>query len=331
MTSKGGLKKVERLARYYERVGQEFLSSLQEVSRTSKGEIIYNCPWCEERYGPNEKRFYPKLYYNPQKQTGFCFRCGTVVLVSNSPQELSDPDLSLAPSLEDRGDGELSEIKDLSLLFPLEEDNIEAMRYILWRSPYFAEVIRRYRDRIVFYDANFGGGLRGVVFPFTVEGKVYSYQVRFYREDGSDPEVRYETRPGLKIPYSPFGIRLGPTESLTLVEGVFGTFGILYLSQNLHLFYNELMKMGLDVASLKKALSNPIATLGYNLSDSVLWFIKEMAPVHVVIAMDERELSLKARELVSKIVVSVERVDILNIGDPDDFATSLYTHVQVGR
>jgi hypothetical protein len=52
-----------------------------------------------------------------------------------------------------------------------------------------------------------------------------------------------------------------------------------------------------------------------------------MAPLHVVIAMDEKRLSEQTRNVIIENVTSVERVDILNIGDPDDFAKSLYSNL----
>jgi len=308
-------------ARFREEVEEAFLSSLQEVSRTGK-EIIYNCPWCEERYGPNDKRFYPKLYYNPLKRVGYCFRCNTVMIVkSDGISFLLEDNQPLLLSDSEKSGKKLGPI-DISLALPIEKDKRRAFSYILNRSPYFREIIVEHP--IEFYQANFGGGLLGVVFPFRVDGAVWSYQVRFFREDGLEPETRYETRPGIKIPYHPFGLKTGEVDAITLVEGVFGTFGILYLEKNLELFKEEILSMGISLEDFRKALKNPIATLGYGISESVLWAIKSMAPLHVVIAMDERHLSEQARNVIVENVTSVERIDILNIGDPDDFANSLY-------
>jgi hypothetical protein len=312
-------------AKFYEEVDESFLSSLQEVNRNGR-EIIYNCPWCEERYGPNEKRFYPKLYYNPSKRVGYCFRCNTVMVVkSDGLSFLSEGDQPVAPSLGEANKS-IEPINNLNLALPIERDKKKALSYMLNRSPYLVEIISE--KPFEFYQANFGKGLMGVVFPFRVEGEIWSYQVRFFREDGGDPETRYETRPGVKVPYHPYGISFGEVESITLVEGVFGTFGILYLEKNIDLFSEEIESLGIPVESFRLALRNPIATLGYGISESVLWAIKSMAPLHVVIAMDEKRLSEQARSIIVENVTSVERVDIINIGDPDDFAKSLYSKLR---
>ncbi len=324
---------MEKRARHYEYVQPEFILSLQEVRRTGGGEVVYNCPFCESRYGPNPERFYPKLYYNPAKKTGYCFRCGTVIVVSQneSSMDVSDPEGPLAPSLAPvRGSHQLSKIEDLSAILPIQRGGKRAMRYIVGRSPYIPDVLHHFDLAGAFYEADFGNGLLGVVFPFFVNGEVYSYQIRFFREDGGQVNTRYETRAGPKVPYSPFGLWIRPVDYVSLVEGVFGTFGLLYLSTQVGLFAEEVASRGVSLEELSLALSNPIATLGHDLGRSVLHILKELAPRYVVVAMDERRLSESVKYQIVDSVSSVERVDIIDVGDPDEFATRLYRYMMVG-
>ncbi len=317
-------------ARYHEVVSEDFLASLEEVRRTAKGEIIYNCPWCEERYGPRPDKKYHKLYFNPEMGVGFCFRCGTSISVEKSGLSLADTNIVL-PSLSLKGRDSNpphkdSFISDLFLSLPITKGKEMAHYYLMQRSPYLYEVFGKYK--VPYYQAYYGDGLYGVVFPFYVEGKIVSYQVRYFRLDGRAVPYRYDTRQGPKYPYSPHGLgNITPVDSISLVEGVFGTFGLLYLAEHLEIFSKEIASAGLSVETLRKALSYPIATLGYSLSEGVLWAIKSLAPVHVVVVMDDKSLSYQAVLKLLENLTSVERIDILNIGDPDEYATALYKRI----
>lgn len=200
-TETGGLHGSPFLSRnrpsYLEVVGEDFLLTLREVSRTAKGEVIYDCPWCEERYGPNPERFYPKLYYSPAKGVGFCFRCGTALRVETNPSSLSSLSSRdrVLPSLVQAQEA-LAPIEDLSLLLPLEREKGLATAYLLHRSPYLREILPRFP--VEYYLASFGGGEYGVVFPFRYRGKVVSYQIRHFRTDCREPHERYTTRMGPK-------------------------------------------------------------------------------------------------------------------------------------
>lgn len=327
LTPRQGWCTVPEKAKYHEVVSEEFLAGLEEVGRTAKGEVIYNCPWCEERYGPRPDRKYHKLYYNPAKGVGFCFRCGTSLSIISSGISLSEA-TTVLPSLSipHKDTAEPSPISDIFLALPISKNRELAKYYLLQRSPYLQEVIPKYG--ITYYQASFGNGLYGVVFPFYFQGKLVSYQVRYFRLDGKPLSERYETRPGPKVPYSPFGFSYkGPVDRIALVEGIFGTFGLLYLSDHLNLFARELSSVGLSLNELQEALRNPIATLGYNISESVFWAIKSLAPLHVVVVMDERSLSYQSVVRLLQDLTSVERVDVLNIGDPDEYATRLFLHL----
>ena len=53
------------------------------IKRTFSGEEIYYCPWCLEVRGKPDRD--GKLYFNPKKGMGKCFKCGTVCIDDSSP------------------------------------------------------------------------------------------------------------------------------------------------------------------------------------------------------------------------------------------------------
>jgi len=186
------------------------LKEFTEVKRVRE-HIIYDCPYCPIYYGTNQKNFYPKLYYHPQKGVGYCFRCNTAILVQSIPPE---------DRIYFRPDKSISTIQDLTQEYDLlfSPANQHTIDYLLTRSPYL--------EKLGIPEHRFTKFPRaGVVFPIRIERRIYAFQIRFF-----EGEPKYYTSSGSKLLYHPQGIEFNQViNNITLVEGIFGALGAQYL------------------------------------------------------------------------------------------------------
>jgi hypothetical protein len=256
------------------------LEEFTEIKKTRE-HVIYDCPYCATYYGTNSKNFYPKLYYHPQKGVGYCFRCNTAILVRDIPPE----DRIYIPAKSNSAIQDLTQEYEL-LFSPANERSID---YLLSRSPYL--------EKLGIPEHRFTKLPRpGVVFPIWLDNHIYAFQIRFM-----EGEPRYYTSSGTKLLYHAHGIDFNESISgITLVEGIFGSFGAQYLG-----------------------LPFPIAIFGHHLTDFQLALIKRLDPQTIWIAMDEPKLNLNLQRELQKEFPLIA-IDCLDLGDLDDLASLRY-------
>jgi len=186
-------------------------TSQLEFVKTSGTQEVYNCPWCETKYGPNDKGFYPKLYIDPDKGVGICYRCNTVVIIGDK----DDPTRKLRRMAE--APPEVFEEAPLPEVFPVNHTK----ERLLARSPYLKDLPL---NRLALGEAKIGREWVPI-FPFLIDGRPYGYQLWLGRED-----MKYYTYEAPKVPYSPTGISTSKDyDTITLVEGVFDALGAYWL------------------------------------------------------------------------------------------------------
>ena len=218
---------------------KEFIPSTDglEFIKMSGGQEVYNCPWCETKYGPNSTGKYPKLYIDPNKGVGICYRCNTVVVVGDP----NDPKKKVKRILSEREEEILEPV-----LLPEVHPVKKTLHRILNRSPYIETLGI---SNLAILETPIGTETYPL-FPFLLDSIPYSYQIWL----GKTP--KYYTFPGPKVFYSPTGLKLDDRlEELTIVEGVFDALGALYLG-----YPNPIAVLGNTLSKRQKHLLEVIGS-----------------------------------------------------------------------
>lgn len=250
--------------------------------------ILCNCPFCL-KYGENIMK--PKLYYYKNTGSGYCFRCKTYMMTDKSNE------LDLLNPVEINTDLENDIINKpewnkviISDLVDFHNDPV-AINYINnKRSPNYIELMKYLKVKSFHKTENFQI-YHGILFPFFYNGECISYQIRFI----DDYKLRYRTKSHTKIPYKI--IDSENCEYITLTEGIFDALGAYNLG-----------------------LPSPIALLGKDVPNSVLWFLLQYKNLKgIYIALDEVKLSLEVAKELQKHFPDVE-INILKFTnkDPDE-------------
>ncbi|HEG8105028.1 TPA: hypothetical protein SFZ31_000457 [Campylobacter jejuni] len=238
-----------------------YLSSLGEPENkdTSKY-FIYNCPYCVRCGEPTSK---PKFYYYPDTRSGYCFRCGSRMMVEsiftrNNNIYQTDNETEFKVEKHD-----LSRLPVISLEgLKLFHEDKQVLKYV--KKERCKEYVKTLKSLPAYSISRYGN--LGILFPLRYGGKIRGYQIRYLKPDENG--VRFYTSRGEKIPFR-FDESLYHKE-ITLCEGVFSALGCKHLG-----------------------LPNPIATLGKDLSSSVLQVLSEYSPAMIYLAFDSLEINYK--------------------------------------
>lgn len=253
------------------------------------------CPFCESHGEPSRK---PTLYIYKDSMTGYCFRCKSFIYTSKTEYEHSltnEIDKEFNNNLKCITSTNEVEYDSIHLdgLDPYESDE-ELVDYIkTQRSPSYHQLLvdlncRSFSKKINQYYTN-----KGILFPFYIDGKVVSYQIRFINVE---KRFRYYTKPGTKIPF-----RIEDNfnqDSITICEGVFDCLGYKCLG-----------------------FPNPVAILASTINDSVGKILKNYSQVkNVFIGLDDLKLCYDLLPLVNGIFPLAQKFIIkLPDGlDPDE-------------
>jgi hypothetical protein len=175
-------------------------------------DVRINCPKCPERGHPPDRK--KKLYLNPTKRVGHCFRCGFKVGPDAFESFTQTLGFVYTPSLG-------------AALDPVPETTLPAGFSTAWRTPYGTVVWRYLRQRhldpatIVGYNLGYCAGgpyANRVVLPVYQGGELQTWQARDLT--GKSP-AKYVSAPGSK-PHRLFNLdRASRSPVRVLVEGQF--------------------------------------------------------------------------------------------------------------
>jgi len=282
----------EKYDRTHEIMSPDFLWEIK--IKENSGNHICKCPYCFQKRGKEDKK--GKLYMDKNKLRGICFSCNTAVLVLVDGQV--DVDLACSVRLHRVSDMLLSKSRGVELPDPIRmseyktwRDDLEVMAYVISRGKHIAEQADELDFRSI---TSWSGGIHGVVIPFYINGKIISFQVRM-----DSDWMRYYLPPGDKWVYSPGGIYTRQYEDVTLCEGVFDALALKYLG-----------------------FPTPIATLGSNLSELQLQFLKKLRIKNAGLAYDNSDINLSVGKVISKeflFLEDMEDITFLPYGDPDEY------------
>lgn len=237
-----------------------YLNSLGEPeNRDTSKYFIYNCPYCIMCGEPNSK---PKFYYYPDTRSGYCFRCGSRMVVesiftrdSNIYEEVQT---TSAPREIDLSKLPVVNLEGLKLF----HEDKEVLKYV--KKERCKDYVKTLKS-LPAYSINRYGNL-GILFPLNYRGSTRGYQIRYLKPDENG--TRFYTSKGDKIPFR-FDDKFHHKE-ITLCEGIFSALGCKHLG-----------------------LPNPIATLGKDLCSSVLQVLSEYSPAMIYLAFDSLEINYK--------------------------------------
>lgn len=238
-----------------------FASTLESTKETEK-HTIYYCPFCTKYGEPDSK---PKFYYYHETESGYCFRCNTLLTLD---EDASFQDVSaerLAKVLQKTTaklytSSEVRLVDDVSLegLQDFDTDP-EILSYVFEnRSPLYYELMKKNNCKKITKN-----GYKGILFPFYFDGKVRYYQIRYL----NNPLVRFYSSKTTKIPY--FVNDDLESEELTLCEGIFSSYGLYYLG-----------------------FKNPVAMLGKTITETNLTLLSEFKNLKVLnLAFDSQAIN----------------------------------------
>ena len=213
----------------------------------------YNCPFCLEIRGKSDLE--AKLYYNPKRRIGHCWKCQTIV-IGNDDWSLE----TASNKLRSKEDSKV-QIYDLSgWSFPVVE-NSPSYSYLLGRG-LSSEVIKKYQFR----ESDF---FEGVVIPnpsTSPEDRFVTNfcQIRYFNNKTSS--LRYLGIPGSKKPVYASNL-VERNSKLIVCEGVFSCI-------------SASTRLGLPA----------IALYGKSLSKYQEEVIKKLEPYKIILILDGKEL-----------------------------------------
>lgn len=250
---------------------------------------VYYCPFCEEKTGEPDTK--GKFYFDRVKEIAWCFRCHAVgMLKVDFNLDVSEGELRRA-LLQYREtftsyDRLLTEGLNFEGMFDTLNDS--CIEYLAERNPFIPALSEMLGIR------SYG---TGVVFPFSLRRKVLKYQVRFF----NNPEMKYYTSLGVKIPYSPRGVfdtfKLYDEQKITIVEGVFDA-----------------------IAAMCMGFPNPVAILGSSITPYTIHILRKLVPEEVYILMDETSISYDILRSIRRQMPSVTKFEVIKSwgDDPEE-------------
>lgn len=276
-------------AKYFERISEvdEFLQTYSDDrGQSNSNKTVCNCPFCLKH---GETTMKPKLYYYKDTKTFYCFRCSTFASTPDSDISRVRDELSKIGNLVQY----IPEFNEIQLQdFKSFEEDEDLVNYIKTRRhSYYIELMKFLQVKAFIKKEKSGHINKGLFFPFFIEGKAVYHQTRFIDDEYF---LRYKTKKFDKIPYKI--IDSVDSEEITLVEGVFDALGAYALR-----------------------LPNPIAMLGKDLSEPVLYFIKKYIRLKVVyLALDDVDENFRLAKYLFQVLDDV-RINICEFSskDPD--------------
>lgn len=249
-------------------------------------EYVIHCPFCAE-----EGHSKHKLYIKDDFSLGHCFVCGrafvNVTDEINFEVRVSDSILNFGRTLEKLN---LVPLTDPTWsLNKIESDFVDfdqtGYDYLCSRHPYMKDLYKILGFK--FWEGN-------IVMPFYYHGTPFYYQIRFSNVGHDDKGIRYFFPPiSAKPPYI-IDHGQGKIRKLILCEGVFDAISLLIQAPDYI----------------------PVALLGSSISNYQINFIREYLPEHIIIFMDETEISLRIKDKL-KSAIDYCPIDIIRSGGED--------------
>lgn len=276
------------------------LEDMGEPIAKSRDEWRFHCPNCLDKRGKQDLE--GKMYYNIDKQKGYCFKCSTSFYPEQSGVDQDEIEWErIQRDFKSRIPlaifDDMEEPKEIAFDFPvLEWDQIW---YLKKRNPYVFAL----KDWLGF--RGWSGKENGVVLPFFYKGKICKFQCRFMERTKG---MKYYTSPGPKPMYSPmhilndFRLSEGPAE-VTICEGVFDAIALWVIG-----------------------FPNPLAILGDKITPLQLYDIRSLSPLvtKAFVCLDDWDRSLSVAKVLKRHVPGLQDTEIFtkwgNKGDdPEDF------------
>lgn len=198
-----------------------------KIAREEKDNIVYFCPYCYDKEVasgvPDPKPdTHGKLYVTKDGNSGICFRCNTVVFHEKAIEDAFS-ELSSALQLgSEYQKFDTSELQELNLDgYADASENETAMKWIMARNPFLTKEyvkminLRYYKQEFETID-HFVVIKEGIVSPMYWDGKIRSFQIRYFT---NDHHKRFYTKNGIRLLYIPFKIDV--YQEITLCEGPF--------------------------------------------------------------------------------------------------------------
>lgn len=247
--------------------------------------LILDCPYCPVYYGPSKSGKYPKLYYHKEKGVGYCFRCGTAIVVKNIP-----PEIRIVQKVKRNSPPPTKPPDPRAFLSSLEDLTPRGRSYLYHRSPYLQEL-----EGLEVYSLT--GEREAILIPIFWERELLGYQLRYI--DGREPRYHLHTWNGKKpIYYRKKELPEGA--EITINEGIFGSWGAEYLGY-----------------------PHPVAIFGLSMTPYQVELLRWATPRRILVNLDSPELSWKlARKL--KDALPYAKVEIVPLGDADDLANAYW-------
>ena len=266
----------------------------------SGNEWRYYCTSCEEKRGKPDKK--GKMYFNIEKQTGYCFLCHTAFHVEDEELDKEEREWdNILDTMKSRFplsifDG-MERPKGVGFTFP--ELSPSHIKYLKNRNPYLVAL----KDWLGI--RGWTGKDSGVVLPFFYRENVCKYQVRFIdRAKGA----KYYTAPGPKPLYSPMHILNtfqleGDTQEVTICEGVFDAIALWIIG-----------------------FPTPLSLLGDKITPLQLYDIRSLSPMvsKAYVCLDDWDRSLAVSRVMRRYIPSLQETKIYSQwgggkNDPEDF------------
>ena len=260
-----------------------------EIRKLDNGETIYRCTNCQDKIGKPDT--IGKLYYNTEKQVGYCFRCHTVFYPETQDDETTkEIRIVASAALKKYSEQSLEHLDPIEFSFnPL---NDYMLSYLRRRNPFLPGLAKK-----IGFQAWYGTS-SGVVTPFWYKGNIVKFQARFVnRKKGA----KYYTSKGQKISYSPqrifdsFKIK---EPVITICEGVYDAIALAIMGY-----------------------PNPVAVLGDRISDRQIHDLRRLIPEYAYLALDDWERSKEIRKTI-KAMPSISDTLIVTWGrykDPEEY------------
>lgn len=250
-----------------------------EIVHSNNTHDQYDCPYCLSVRGhaDDDGRF----YWDRSKLIGWCHKCETVGILK-SDKDVNKFRLELAIN-------SIRKLLDSTYLVPnftfseipyhetFDELDNQAIEYLDSRVPFYSMLKDYFEFRCL--DT-------GVTVPIYFQGKIVSYNLRFYSPKG---KMKYFIPNGAKFLYSPTRVFDGKLhQEITLVEGVFDAIGALLDNK-----------------------PNPVAVFGVHLTDLQKYMIRSCMPSKINIYLDDWELSRKLLDKVRGNFPTCSRVEVI--------------------
>ena len=269
----------------------EIFDPIDPEIRQVGDELIYRCINCEEKIGKSDK--IGKLYYNPVKQVGYCFRCHTVFYPEDEETDETKQEFKITATIALKKYATFIPEPLQPIQFLFEPLNKKMIQYLKLRNPLLPGLTRK-----LGFQAWYGSN-SGIVTPFFYKNQIVKFQTRFTdRKNGA----KYYTSRGQKVLYSPQHIfnsfRLQKEQTVTICEGVYDAIALTILGY-----------------------PNPIAVLGDQISDRQIYDLRKLLPENAYLALDDWDRSKEIGKTIRSIPSLIDTLILTWKGykDPEEY------------